>query len=298
MYHREFGRPPGVGPYQALIDHPRIVPYLLDLLGPKFRLDHDYCVFMTKGGRDQDLHGGATSKNPDHWYAYRDGMVRCGLTVVTFVLSEARAGDGGFCCIPGSHKSNFIASLPPDVSRYERTPHYVVQPAVEPGDAIIFAEALIHGTLPYGSHAIQEQLAHLQDWLHPLSDPDDPALDDFARSGIAGGEDVRRIFAERLYFGCEADDSVNAWAFDTRVNPYGLALNAIFGSDIGHWDVPDIGDVVAESHELVEHGLISAANYRAFVFGNIVDLWGGANAEFFAGTAIADAARRHLERSA
>lgn len=27
---------------QALIDHPRIIPYLIALLGPKFRLDHDY----------------------------------------------------------------------------------------------------------------------------------------------------------------------------------------------------------------------------------------------------------------
>ena len=148
-YHREFGASAWGDPYKALIDHPKIVPYLLDVLGPKFRLDHDYCIFMTNGGRDQDLHGGATSKNPDHWYQYRDGVIRCGLTVVTFVLSAARAGDGGFCCIPGSHKSNFIGSLPRDVRKYQRTPHYVVQPAVEPGDAIIFTEALIHGTVPW-----------------------------------------------------------------------------------------------------------------------------------------------------
>jgi hypothetical protein len=148
-YHREFGASAWGRPYQALIDHPKIVPYLLDVLGPKFRLDHDYCIFMTKGGRDQDLHGGATKRNPDHWYQYRDSVIRCGLTVVTFVLSAARAGDGGFCCIPGSHKSNFIRSLPHDVRTYQRTPHYVVQPAVEPGDAIIFTEALIHGTVPW-----------------------------------------------------------------------------------------------------------------------------------------------------
>jgi hypothetical protein len=148
-YHRDFGASAWGDPYRALIDHPKIVPYLLDVLGPKFRLDHDYCIFMTNGGRDQDLHGGATSRNPDHWYQYRDGVIRCGLTVVTFVLSAASAGDGGFCCIPGSHKSNFIQSLPYDVRSYQRTPAYVVQPAVEPGDAILFTEALIHGTLPW-----------------------------------------------------------------------------------------------------------------------------------------------------
>src|SRR4029434_3496139 len=93
--------------YQSLIDHPRIVPYLLALLGPKFRLDHDYWIFAQKVSRDQDLHGGATSGNPDHRYEYRDGVIRCGLTVVTFALSPARAGDGGVCCLPRSHNSNF-----------------------------------------------------------------------------------------------------------------------------------------------------------------------------------------------
>ena len=146
---RVFGASNWGAPYQGLIDHPKIVPYLIELLGPKFRLDHDYCIFMTKGGRDQDLHGGSTKDNADHWYAYRDGVIRCGLTVVTFFLTHANAGDGGFCCVPGSHKSNFITSLPPDVRNYQRMPHYVVQPAVEAGDAIIFTEALIHGTAPW-----------------------------------------------------------------------------------------------------------------------------------------------------
>lgn len=148
-YDRVFGASTWSADYQALIDHPRILPYLLDLLGPKFRLDHDYCIFMRRGGRGQDLHGGATPDNPDHWYQYRDGVVRSGLTVVGFVLTPARPGDGGFCCIPGSHKSNFVASLPQAVRSYARTPPYVVQAAVEPGDAIIFTEALIHGTAPW-----------------------------------------------------------------------------------------------------------------------------------------------------
>lgn len=142
---------------------------------------------------------------------------------------------------------------------------------------------------------MQDRLGELESWLHPLSDPDDPAVDDFERSGIAAPEDVRRIFAEQLFFGCEADDPVNAWAFDARVNPLRLKLNAIFGSDIAHWDVPDIREAVPESHELVEEGLITPEDYRAFAFGNIVDLWGGANLDFFEGTVVAEPARRHLE---
>jgi ectoine hydroxylase-related dioxygenase (phytanoyl-CoA dioxygenase family) len=33
--------------------------------------------------------------------------------------------------------------------RFERPAPYVIQPAVEAGDALFFTEALIHGTLPW-----------------------------------------------------------------------------------------------------------------------------------------------------
>jgi ectoine hydroxylase-related dioxygenase (phytanoyl-CoA dioxygenase family) len=136
-------------PYQALIDHPRIVPYLLELVGPRFRLDHDYCIFTTKGGTGQELHGGEGDANPDHWYRYRDGVMRNGLTVVTYCLTRANGGDGGFCCIPGSHKSHFVRNLAADVREYRRRPDYVVQPPLEAGDVVIFTEALVHGTAPW-----------------------------------------------------------------------------------------------------------------------------------------------------
>jgi Phytanoyl-CoA dioxygenase (PhyH) len=135
--------------YQALIDHPRILPYLTQLIGPRFRLDHDFCIFTSKGGRGQELHGGESDENPDHWYRCRDGVMRNGLTVVSFFLSPAKVGDGGFCCVPGSHRSLLVGGLPDDVRSYRRRPHYVVQPAVEAGDVIIFTEALIHGTAPW-----------------------------------------------------------------------------------------------------------------------------------------------------
>ena len=36
-------------PFKRLIDHPKILPYLIELLGPHVRLDHDYSLFMEKG---------------------------------------------------------------------------------------------------------------------------------------------------------------------------------------------------------------------------------------------------------
>ena len=78
----------------------------------------------------------------------------------------------------------------------------------------------------------------------------------------------RRIFTEQYFFGCEADDPMNALAFDGRLNPNGVRLSAVFASDIGHWDVPDFRGVLAEAWELVEDGHITEADFRAFTFEN------------------------------
>lgn len=47
-----------------------------------------------------------------------------------------------------------------------------------------------------------------------------------------------------------------------------------------------MSEVVEEAWELVEHGLLSQADFRDFVFGNAVRLWAALNPSFFSGTAI------------
>jgi predicted TIM-barrel fold metal-dependent hydrolase len=114
-------------------------------------------------------------------------------------------------------------------------------------------------------------------------------LDDFAPCRIDRREDVRDLFVPNFYFGCEADDPINAWAFNHRTNPFGARLNALFGSDIGHFDVPDTAEVVPEAYELVEDELITARDFRDFTFVNAARLWGTSNPEFFKGTAVEEA---------
>jgi len=142
-------------PFKNLIDNSKILPYLLELIGPYVRIDHDYAMFMqsgiSTGGR---LHGGEDGGRPggpegDHWYKYRDGIIRNGLCVVTYNLAPAKVGDGGFACVPGSHKSNYLTNFPDDVRWFERRPHYVKQPAVDAGDVTFFTESLIHGTMSW-----------------------------------------------------------------------------------------------------------------------------------------------------
>jgi len=79
---------------------------------------------------------------------------------------------------------------------------------------------------------------------------------------------------------------MNATAFSKGI-PFGAQLNAIYSSDIGHFDVIDFRDPLPEAYELVEDGHITEDNFRDFVFANAVRLWGKQNPSFFAGTVVA-----------
>ena len=112
-------------------------------------------------------------------------------------------------------------------------------------------------------------------------------LDDYSRCKITRKEDFRDLYVKPYYFGCEADDPLNAWAFNKKANPMGARLNALFSSDIGHFDVPDMTEVLPEAYELVEHGLLDENDFRDFIFANAVRFWGEVNPDFFKGTVIA-----------
>jgi predicted TIM-barrel fold metal-dependent hydrolase len=141
---------------------------------------------------------------------------------------------------------------------------------------------------------ILERFDRLDDGLLMLSDPDeDPAgVDEFAASGVASKEEIRELFEQRFFFGCEADDPMNAIAFDRGKIPLRARLRAIFASDIGHWDVPDFREVLPEAWELVEDGHLDRDDLRAFTCDNAIALFAGARPDFFDGTVIEDHARR------
>ncbi len=148
----------------------------------------------------------------------------------------------------------------------------------------------------YGDERFQSRLDALEAAFTKL-EPEPPTLDEWAACGIESVEDVCDLFVPRFYFGCEADDPLVAWAFDARVNPMGSRLRAMFSSDIGHWDVPEMSEVVAEAHELVERGLVGEEDFRDFVFANPVRFYTSANPDFFRGTRCEAAAARVAEGS-
>jgi hypothetical protein len=97
---------------------------------------------------------------------------------------------------------------------------------------------------------------------------------------------------KKFYFGCEGDDPLNAMAFNPRGIPFDARLKALYGSDIGHWDVPDMSEIVEEAYELVEHGVIDEKSLRTFLFDNAIIFWTANNPDFFKGTKVESAAER------
>jgi ectoine hydroxylase-related dioxygenase (phytanoyl-CoA dioxygenase family) len=151
------------GAMVELIDNPRITPYLDDLLGPppyakhegpNFRLDHTYVTVIrpeaTSAGA-WHLHGGNAPFDPGQFYHVSEGRMYNGLVVVAYNLTDVDEGDGGFGCIPGSHKANF--RIPQELKDLRRANPMARAVTGKAGSAVIFTEALTHGTLPWhGDH--------------------------------------------------------------------------------------------------------------------------------------------------
>ena len=103
---------------------------------------------MRKGAEGHLLHGSSgPGFDPSQYYIYQNGQMHNGLTVLSFQLTDVNPGDGGLCLIPGSHKGNF--SCPESVKRYEQYQEFVKPITCKAGDAVIFTEAVTHGTIPW-----------------------------------------------------------------------------------------------------------------------------------------------------
>ena len=178
--------------WRDLLDWPQISPILEELIGnplvsarriatnkeslPTFRLDHiNVHTHVSEGFKGGVLHGGWNSVAG--YFRYVDGVFYNGMTTVSFELYDTHPNDGGFACIPGTHKGN--VSLPEqwrDLSK--GIPNCVRRVSAKPGDAIIFTEALTHGTLPWQANdprltVFYKFSPHTVTWAADFFDPED-----------------------------------------------------------------------------------------------------------------------------
>jgi Phytanoyl-CoA dioxygenase (PhyH) len=140
--------------FASILNHPRLVPLFHGLLGKGYRMDHlPFGIVQDYGSEGFQLHGGTIDcisgeYNPHLAYTCHHNMIRTALLGCSLVLTDHNAGDGGFCVVPGSHKSNF--QMPPGmVDGTDAYREYIHQPITKAGDVVLFSEGTVHGALPW-----------------------------------------------------------------------------------------------------------------------------------------------------
>ena len=126
--------------FDHLIDHPRILPYLNEFVGEP-QLINTWSISKFQGAEPGGYHRGV--QPTDH--TYRDGVIRTRMLNTVYFLTENGPDDGCLVAVPGVHKCNIDLNwrdyrgldLPGSVAL-----------TGEPGDVVIFSEAVIHDGLP------------------------------------------------------------------------------------------------------------------------------------------------------
>ena len=141
--------PPHCDPFRRMLVHPTVVSRLNLMCGKGFRLDHGpQFNNAVKGTAGLTLHGSGDPHKPYVAYHHQNGNLHCAGVTVTWNLTDAPAGGGGFVCVPGSHKSKF--PMPDGVRTCDKEMGTVVQPEMDAGDILFFMDgAQTHGTHPW-----------------------------------------------------------------------------------------------------------------------------------------------------
>lgn len=146
-------------PFERLIDHPswlEKVKYFVGgegtfdfFHGPLF-IDENFVNIRGAGGAIP-LHSGAHEGVKRTQFRYNAGRFMCGQINVLIALTDIGHGDGATMVVPGSHKANFPH---PDSEKYRNQGGVssldnlvgAVEVHLNAGDAILFVDALAHGS--------------------------------------------------------------------------------------------------------------------------------------------------------
>ena len=135
-------------PFRNLLVHPVAVSRLNEFSGKGFRLDHGPLLISAhRGAEGHQLHGAGEPFSQGNWYHQQNGKIYCRGITVAWQLKDVNEGEGGFACVPGSHKT--AEPTPDGVRSVEDGMGLVINPAMQAGDVLFFAETTTHGTLPW-----------------------------------------------------------------------------------------------------------------------------------------------------
>lgn len=139
--------------FKSILAHERLLPFYHGLLGKGYRMDHlPFVIRQDMGGEGFQLHGGTIDcssgeYNPFLAYSCNQGKLHNALLGANVILEDHNPGDGGFCVVPGSHKSNF--KMPKGMLNGDMHSEFIMQPATNAGDVVLFSEGTVHGAMAW-----------------------------------------------------------------------------------------------------------------------------------------------------
>ena len=139
---------PYCDPFRRMMAHP-VVEHRLNWMGASGQRTGSPSVFASvKGTSGHAQHGNGEPLNPSRQYVYQNGRSYCEAVTVTWQLRDVTEADGGFACVPGSHKANY--SPPVGVQTCDDHMGLVKHIGMKAGDVLFFMDgATSHGTFKW-----------------------------------------------------------------------------------------------------------------------------------------------------
>jgi hypothetical protein len=134
--------------FWEMMTTPKLLPLADEFAGEHFRCDHAFG--LSSNGANAQLHGGPQSSQYSCFYMPINGGRRKAISRLNFgfCLEGQSPETGGFCYIPGSHKTNDPrtgSQVLRQVYNSNFNHHSIIVPTLKPGDMIMFTEAMVHG---------------------------------------------------------------------------------------------------------------------------------------------------------
>lgn len=136
-------------PFRRMIAHPPLLQRLNWIMGSGYECMSSTIFAHRTGGVGHFLHSGTANPLVGNHVRLQNGRSYAEHINVVWQLRDVTAADGGFCCIPGSHKGRY--PLPESLATVDDDPQGAVQHvSMEAGDVLVFlAAAQTHGAFPW-----------------------------------------------------------------------------------------------------------------------------------------------------
>ena len=139
---------PHCDPFRRMIADPKIIARLNWMMGSGYEATKCELLGASHGGMGHFLHAGGTTVSETNHYTFRNGRCYCEYINVAWQLRDVTEADGGFCYVPGSHKT--VYPMPKGVASADDDMDMIRYLAMEAGDMVIFlAGAQTHGAFPW-----------------------------------------------------------------------------------------------------------------------------------------------------